>query len=70
VTPPRGLRYGGRIRTHGRAAHAVDELHCHFVFNAHYHKPVLRGEIAVAVRDITRRARSRPPLGGGSELMA
>jgi REP element-mobilizing transposase RayT len=45
----------GGMRTHGRAAHAVDDLHCHFVFTANYHKPGLRGEIAVAVRDITRR---------------
>ena len=42
------------MRTYRRAAHAVYELHYHFVFTTKYRKPVLRGEIAVAVRDITR----------------
>jgi len=42
------------MRTYRRAAHAVYELHYHFVFTTKYRKPVLKGEIAVAVRDLTR----------------
>jgi putative transposase len=42
------------MRTYRRAAHAVCELHYHFVFTTKYRKPVLKGEIAVAVRDLTR----------------
>jgi len=45
------------MRTHGRAAHAIDELHCHFVFTANYHKPVPRGEIAVAIGDLQKQLR-------------
>ena len=42
------------MRTYRRAAHAVYELHYHFVFTTKYRKPVLTGEIGLAVRDITR----------------
>ena len=44
----------GEMRSYRRAAHAVYELHYHFVFTTKYRKPVLKGEIAVAVRDVTR----------------
>jgi putative transposase len=43
------------MRTYRRAAHAVYELHYHFVFTTKYRKPVLRGDIAVTVRDLVRR---------------
>ena len=42
------------MRTYRRAAHTVYELHYHFVFTTKYRKPVLRGEIALEVRDLIR----------------
>ena len=42
------------MRTYRRAAHSVYELHYHFVFTTKYRKPVLRGEVAVEVRDLIR----------------
>ena len=37
-----------------RAAHTVHKLHYHFVFSTKYRKPVLRGDIAIEVRDLIR----------------
>ena len=37
-----------------RAAHTVHCLHYHFVFSTKYRKPVLRGDIAIEVRDLIR----------------
>ena len=37
-----------------RAAHTVYQLHYHFVFSTKYRKPVLRGDIAIEVRDLIR----------------
>jgi REP element-mobilizing transposase RayT len=37
-----------------RAAHTVHLLYYHFVFSAKYRKPVLRGDIAIEVRDLIR----------------
>jgi len=37
-----------------RAAHTVYELHYHFVFITKYRKPVLRGEVALEVREMIR----------------
>jgi putative transposase len=37
-----------------RSAHTVYSLHYHFVFITKYRKPVLRGEIGTAVRDLIR----------------
>ena len=42
------------MRSYRRAAHAVYECHYHFVFITKYRKPVLKGEIALAMRDFTR----------------
>jgi putative transposase len=42
------------MRTYRRAAHTVYELHYHFVFTTKYRKPVLRGDLAVEVRDLIR----------------
>jgi putative transposase len=42
------------MRSYRRAAHAVYECHYHFVFITRYRKPVLKGEIALAMRDLTR----------------
>jgi putative transposase len=42
------------MRSYRRAAHAVYECHYHFVFITKYRKPVLKGEIALALRDVTR----------------
>ncbi len=37
-----------------KGPHTVSTLHYHFVFTTKYRKPVLRGEIAVRVRDLIR----------------
>ena len=37
-----------------RAAHTVHSLHYQFVFSTKYRKPVLRGDIAIEVRDLIR----------------
>ena len=37
-----------------RVAHTVHQLHYHFVLSTKYHKPVLRGDIAIEVRDLIR----------------
>ena len=42
------------MRSYRRAAHAVYECHYHFVFITKYRKPVLKGEIALAMRDVDR----------------
>ncbi|MBM4185513.1 MAG: hypothetical protein FJ207_15055 [Gemmatimonadetes bacterium] len=42
------------MRTYGRAARTVYELHYHVVFTTKYRKPVLRGDTAVEVRDLVR----------------
>jgi putative transposase len=42
------------MRTYRRASHTVYELHYHVVFTTKYRKPVLRGELAVEVRDLIR----------------
>jgi len=42
------------MTTYRRAAHTVYQLHYHFVFITKYRKPVLRGELAVALRDLVR----------------
>jgi putative transposase len=44
----------GAVRHDRRAAHTVYELHYHFVVTTKYRKPVLRGEVAVGVRDLIR----------------
>ncbi len=43
------------MRTHRRAAHTVYDVHLHFVSSTKYRKPVLRGEVALEVRDLIRR---------------
>jgi len=37
-----------------KAAHTVHRCHYHFVFTTKYRKPVLRGEIALRVRELVR----------------
>jgi putative transposase len=37
-----------------RSAHTVYLIHYHFVFTTKYRKPVLRGDVAVEVRDLIR----------------
>ena len=41
----------GRYR---KGSHTAYELHYHFVFITKYRKPVLRGEVAVRLRDLVR----------------
>jgi putative transposase len=42
-----------------RSAHTVYALHYHFVFIPKYRKPVLRGEIALRVRELIRQICTR-----------
>ena len=42
------------MESYRRAAHTVYQLHDHFVFSTKYRKPVLRGDIAIEVRDLIR----------------
>lgn len=42
------------MESYRRAAHTVYQLHYHFVFSTKYRKPVLRGDIAIEVRDLIR----------------
>ena len=37
-----------------KSSHTVYLLHYHFVFTTKYRKPVLRGDVAVRVRDLIR----------------
>jgi putative transposase len=42
------------MESYRRAAQTVYQLHYHFVFSTKYRKPVLRGDIAIEVRDLIR----------------
>ena len=42
------------MRRYRRSSHTVYELHYHFVFTTKYRKPVLRGDVGIRVRDLTR----------------
>ncbi len=42
------------MRSYRKASHTVYALHYHFVFTTKYRKPVLRGEIGSAVRDLIK----------------
>jgi putative transposase len=42
-----------------RGAHTVYQLHVHFVFVPKYRKPVLRGEVGLRVRELTRQICSK-----------
>ena len=42
------------MESYRRAAHTVYQLHYAFVFSTKYRKPVLRGDIAIEVRDLIR----------------
>jgi putative transposase len=42
------------VTSYRKSAHTVFQLHYHFVFITKYRKPVLRGDIAVKVRDLIR----------------
>lgn len=44
----------GGMERYRRATHTVYELHYHFVFITKYRKPVLRGEVALEVREMIR----------------
>jgi len=49
------LRYFGLVSTeYGHGSHTVYQCHYHFVFIPKYRKPILRGEVALAVRDLVR----------------
>ena len=42
------------MRQYRRSAHTVYELHYHFVFSTKYRKPVLRGDVALRLRELVR----------------
>ncbi len=42
------------VTNYRKSAHTVFQLHYHFVFIPKYRKPVLRGDIAVKLRDLIR----------------
>ena len=42
------------MRKYPKGSHTVYEVHYHFVFITKYRKPVLRGDIAVRLRDLIR----------------
>jgi putative transposase len=42
------------MREYRKSAHTVYALHYHFVFTTKYRKPVLRGDIGCAVRDLIK----------------
>jgi putative transposase len=49
------LRYFGQVTTaYRKGSHTVYQCHYHFVFIPKYRKPILRGEVALAVRDLVR----------------
>ena len=48
------MRYDGWMGSYRKSSHTVFQIHYHFVFITKYRKPVLRGEVAVRVRDMVR----------------
>ena len=48
------MRYGRGVSGYRKSAHTVYCVHYHFVFTPKYRKPVLRGDIALRVRDLIR----------------
>ena len=49
------MRYFGRVTTaYRKGSHTVYQCHYHFVFIPKYRKPILRGQVALAVRDLVR----------------
>ena len=52
------------MRQYRRSSHSVFELHYHFVFATKYRKPVLRGEVAMRVRELIREIKGYPVLEG------
>jgi len=49
------LRYFGQVtEAYRKGSQTVYQCHYHFVFIPKYRKPILRGEVALAVRDLVR----------------
>ena len=48
------MRYDGGMRSYRKSSHTVFLLHYHFVFIPKYRKPVLRGDVALRVRELVR----------------
>lgn len=48
------MRYDARVSTYRKSSHTVYVLHYHFVFISKYRKPVLRGDVAVKLRELVR----------------
>ena len=49
------MRYFGQVtKGYRKGSHTVYQCHYHFVFIPKYRKPILRGEVALAVRDLVR----------------
>ena len=51
------MRYFGQVtKGYRKGSHTVYQCHYHVVFIPKYRKPILRGEVALAVRDLVREA--------------
>ncbi len=48
------MRYDEEVRDYRRASHVIYQLHHHFVFIPKYRKPVLRGDVAIRLRELIR----------------
>ena len=48
------MRYDFGVSTYRKSSHTVYLLHYHFVFATKYRKPVLRGDVALRVRELIR----------------
>ena len=48
------MRYDGAMGDYRKSSHTVFLLHYHFVFIPKYRKPVLRGDVAVRLRELVR----------------
>ncbi len=49
------MRYNARMSEYRKGSHCVYLLHYHVVFIPKYRKPVLRGDVALRLRDLVRR---------------
>ena len=52
--PLGGLRYDPRMKGYRKSSHTTYQLNYHFVFIPKYRKPVLRGDVALRLRELIR----------------
>ena len=53
--PLGGLRYDPRMKGYRKSSHTTYQLNYHFVFIPKYRKPVLRGDVALRLRELIKR---------------